>query len=175
MRNHIAGPFILILGLLRLLIFDVKVDESQEFTSEYSNLLIQALECHRSLWIPLYLLGLKWPKLCRAFHLYEVVALCLDGALAFSSAESQRTCNFILLYLLMINALTFAALYQNFWLSLLAIAVQIIMIQIFCFLSCPSDVVPESQVFVAYFVIEIIIVLVLHIMITQIGFCYVAS
>ena len=49
------------------------------------------------------------------------------------------------------------------------------MIQIFCFLSCPSDVVPESQVFVAYFVIEIIIVLVLHIMITQIGFCYVAS
>ena len=175
MRNQIAGPLICILGLLRLLISSEKVDESPDFYSEYSYLLIWALLCHRILWIPLFTLSLKWPKLCRAFHLYEVVALFFDGVLAFNRAESQRTSNFILLYLLLINALTFAALYYNFWLSLLALAVQISVIQIICFLSCPRDVLPESQVFVAFFVIEIIFVLVLHLMITRIGFWFVAS
>lgn len=77
--------------------------------------------------------------------------------------------------MLLINALIFAALYYNLRLSLLALALQNSIICVFCFTKCPKDVLPESQVVVAFLFIEIIFVLVLHIMITQIGFWFVAS
>lgn len=116
-RNQIAGLLICIFGLLRLMMFSEEV-----FTEGYV-VLTYALICHRLFWIPLFALSLKWPKLCRAYHFYEVIALVIDGVLAFNGAESQITSNYILLYLLLINTLTFAALYYNFWLSLLALVI----------------------------------------------------
>ena len=118
-RSFTAVPLICIFGLARLFLFN----EGSGFGSDDG--LIVGLTCalliHRICWVPLLALGLKWPKLYRFYHYYEMLAMVLDSVLSLSESKTPAAQNFALMYLLLMNVLVFSVLYYHILENLAAV------------------------------------------------------
>ena len=129
-RCFTAVPLICFFGLVRLFLFN----EGTGFSSESG--VIVGLNCalliHRIIWIPLLTLGLKYPKLCRFYHCYEMLAMLLDSVLALSDSSTPAAQNFTLLYMLLMNVLVFSAFCYDFWINFFAIILHAVVVGISC-------------------------------------------
>ena len=76
-----AAPVICLFSLARIFLFNegsgIGNDDGGVITGLNSALII-----HRIFWVPLLALGHKYPKLCRFYHYYEMLAMVLDSVIS---------------------------------------------------------------------------------------------
>ena len=166
-RSFTAAPFICIFGLARLFFFNEGSGDGDIITG-----LSWALLIHRIGWVPLLALGYKYPKLCRFYHYYEMLAMVLDSMLSLSGSITPAAHNFVLMYILLMNALNFCVFYHHIWFNFIAVILHAFTIKIVVRQLYPSFIAPIYQQ-VAFLVIEVILVLCVHLIVTRIGFWYI--
>ena len=141
-RSFLAVPLICIFGLVRLFLFNQGTGLSSD-----DNVVV-GLNCilitHRSGWIPLLALGLKWPKLCHFYHCYEMLAMVLESVLSLSGSKTPEAHNFTLLYLLLMNVLVFSAFYYNLWINFSTIIVHAVTVVITCHFLYETENLPPA-------------------------------
>ena len=77
-RSIFAAPFVLLVGIFRLTVFNGGQAEGEPILKA----LYTALVVRRVCWIALIIVSCKYRKLCRCFHSYEMLAMVLDSLLA---------------------------------------------------------------------------------------------
>ena len=166
-----AAPLICIFGLVRLFLFN----EGSGFYSDnpVDVGLSSAILVHRIGWALLIVLSHKRPKLCRLYYYYEMLAMVLDSVLSLSNSTTLAAYNFTLLYIQLINVLVFCAFYTHMLRSYIVILVHAFSVYLTCLFLLENDIWPPAYQQVAVLVIELIMVSLVHLIVTRIGFWYV--
>ena len=162
-RSLIAVPLICALSLLRIILF----------TREEEKGLGLLLLLHRVGWLPIALIGRKWPTLCRFYLCYEMLASVLDSVLALKSATSQEACDYILLYVLLSSMLVYTAFQYKLWANIALVLVHGASVVLLCSFFDTGDYMPSLYQQVTTPLIQIVMAIVVHLLINRIGVWYV--
>ena len=172
-RCFMVVPFICIFGLVRLFLFN----HGTGFSSDDS--IIVGLNCalliHRIGWVPLLALGLKYPKLCRFYHCYEMLAMILDSVLSLSNTKTPAAHNFTILYLLLMKMLVYSAFCYDLRINLSTVILHILAVGTMWICTHDTENLPAAYQLSAAIVVDIIMVFIVHLTITRIGFWYVET